>query len=721
MRAYIRFVTRYHILLKLFLIVLFVFAVTGVRQVQLSKNFNVFVPNESVYNDRLVEMGEDFASKDQLIIQLAYDELTMTEEVYGQLVDFNGYIHDNFEGARMIGPVQAQNGEEITDKHITEFQSTMDMMVEMAPYRIHEDKAYYIFTLFSEEKMEREDLLALEKFLDDAGYDYAISGDAYVQLQVFGFIQFILMRIPPMALGIILLTFYFQLRTVKGTLLSVLPAGASGLLTMGIVGHFGNEVSIITALAPIFTIVIGSADGLHFITHIQEEQRRGKKTEDVLTHTLQMIGVPMIITTVTSIVGFLALMVMDTSEIIVFAISASLGVLLAGILTWYLLPLMLCRGMQLGYSGKHFTSQNSAIKRFWGKPVIAVILTVLVVFALGAGRIKQEFNMLSVYKSHTEVYKYTTLINEVNGGSLPLFIYGDMPSEYSQLEMMDSILEYEEGLRGLDAVGKVVSAADMFETFKDQIPTGLSQGDGNGSQMPSLQSLLQNSDLQMPAAIEMIGEFINPGAQKFRIMVFPTGYENDLLREIQNYVDDQSDAYSDYNMKLTGASLVMMELNETMLGNQITSSIIAIVVVFLLLLISLRHFKASMVSLLPIILTLLFLFGMMGLLGISLNIVTTTIFSITIGVGIDYAIHFTSVWNVKRREGVSSRNSADFAFRYASRPIVANALGLSLGMSSLFISPLTFHGTVATLMWIAMMSSVIFSLVLLPTVLRKVK
>lgn len=63
-------------------------------------------------------------------------------------------------------------------------------------------------------------------------------------------------------------------------------------------------------LAPIFTIVIGSADGLHFVTHVQEARKEGKDRFYSIAVTLKMVGIPMIITTVTSVAGFMALLAM---------------------------------------------------------------------------------------------------------------------------------------------------------------------------------------------------------------------------------------------------------------------------------------------------------------------------------------------------------------------------------------------------------------------------
>jgi len=102
-----------------------------------------------------------------------------------------------------------------------------------------------------------------------------------------------------------------------------------------------------------------------------------------------------------------------------------------------------------------------------------------------------------------------------------------------------------------------------------------------------------------------------------------------------------------------------------------------------------------------------------------LNITTVIIFSITIGVGIDYAVHFSSVYKYYLKETNDNELAIKKAYSNSSRPIITNALGISLGLSILILSPLTIHFNVSMLMWVSMTVSVILTLTLLPFVFKK--
>jgi len=59
--------------------------------------------------------------------------------------------------------------------------------------------------------------------------------------------------------------------------------------------------------------------------------------------------------------------------------------------------------------------------------------------------------------------------------------------------------------------------------------------------------------------------------------------------------------------------------------------------------------------------------------------------------------------------------------RIASTPVLANAFGLSIGLSALILSPFTFHTYLVAIMWVTMTVSSFMSLVILPKLLEAKK
>jgi len=198
---------------------------------------------------------------------------------------------------------------------------------------------------------------------------------------------------------------------------------------------------------------------------------------------------------------------------------------------------------------------------------------------------------------------------------------------------------------------------------------------------------------------------------KVRLLVFPANMNNATLGNIEDIVDEDDNSY------ITGVQFLMKDLNEQISQMQLYSILIALGAVLVMLIITIKSLKISVISLLPIILSILGVYAFLGISQISLNVTTTIIFSITIGVVIDYAVHFSSVYKVFLDENMTKNQAVVKAYKYTSRPIIANALGISIGFTILMLSPLRIHFNVAVLMWVSMGVSVLMTLTLLPTLL----
>ena len=105
---------------------------------------------------------------------------------------------------------------------------------------------------------------------------------------------------------------------------------------------------------------------------------------------------------------------------------------------------------------------------------------------------------------------------------------------------------------------------------------------------------------------------------------------------------------------------------------------------------------------------------MLSVTQFNLNVVTANLSAIAVGVGVDYAIHLISGIYYFRRLGQGGADSVDSALSSLSRPILANAFGLAIGLSVLFFSPLRLHMQVASIMWVAMVISSMGALLLVP-------
>ena len=724
MQGYVEFIEKNRKLLYVILVGLILLAGAGIRRIDIDADFTLFMPGRSEYKETLEEMNETFDTSEQLTILVETEE-SLSLSLLQYFRELQKYLTELERTEFITGPAPETIGmgadridlDNLGDQNLEQIQEYYNNLGELSPVIYQEGFTYATFTIFPGEGFGIQEINRIEDFLKDGGLDYYLTGDVYLQHKIIDYITSILIFLPPLAILLLTLVFKTQMGTFKATLIALLPAIIGAQWTMGIIGLSGREVSIVSVLAPIFTIVIGSADGLHFVSHVQDARAEGEGRSESVVSTLTVVGKPIIITTLTSMLGFLSLLIMDTAAINDLATFAALGILLAGVVTWLVLPLIFTGKVRLTKPETVYGNKlSSLIKNFQGKRAIAVLIILLIISGYGATRLNTEFNFLMVYREFTEVYQSHQKIMEVNEGATPVFAYLETEDDPLHPGVAARVLTLQDEL---GQTGYTVSTMSPYN-FIARI-YALSRGlDEPG--YPEQEIEVDFIYLMLAGQEDIpVHNLLNRDERKIRFFIFPENLQNATLAGIEREIVNFNEQNPDIRARITGTQYLMKDLNLMMIENQRNTLLLAFLLIFLMLLISLKIIKSAVIALLPIIFTVILLLGFLGISGISLNVITATIFSITIGVGVDYAVHYTSVWQYYKNNGLNSREAVRRAYDYTSRPILANAFGLAIGLSALFISPIRLHLYVAILMWVAMMAGVFFSLSFLPTVLRELE
>ena len=707
MKKYTDFIfSKKKVLIVLFMLINIV-AIIGITKIKLNTDFASFSPDESIYEDRLDEMEEIFGELNQLIVLVEVDEVNDRSLSSMSAIQRSLEAIENIDFVQGTAPEQLMinnSNVDFDDLSSEEIIGYYENFEDFSPIKSFDDASYFVFTLFINENFTNSNINDIENVLDALDYNSYISGDSYNQLKITDYILKILLILPPLAIIVIFLVFRWQMGAIKPTLLSVLPAGIGSLWTFGLIGLIGNEVSILTAIVPIFIIVIGSADGLHFMSHYQDSIMEGKNNKDALISTLKIVGIPMIVTTLTSMAGFLSLLSISTSSIKDLSIYSAVGILLAGVATWYVLPLILSNNINVKRKKEANQKFDIArgLKKLIGIPSLIFIGIIITVTFFFFDDINNEFNMLMVYKDTTIVNINAEKVGEVNGGSIPIYVTIKTEDDIISLDNANYIKSITDDLNALDEVNKVVNPFELINIiYTNQTSLDVPNDMVLNNLFNQISSDPNNT----------INDLISFDNNVVRLLVFPNDLKNETLEVIEQSV-------SSNNISVTGVQYLMKDLNDSISLMQIYSIILALSIVFAMLIVTLRSIKIAFYSLLPIIFTVVSLYGFLGVSQIPLNITTVIIFSITIGVGIDYAVHFSSVYKYYLRESKDNQTSIDKAYSNSSRPIIANALGVSLGLTILVLSPLTIHFNVSMLMWVSMIVSVLLTLTLLPFIFK---
>lgn len=521
------------------------------------------------------------------------------------------------------------------------------------------------------------------------GLELVFSGNPVIFSSVLDLLGWFILIIPPVVIALLVGTFSATIGDRRLSVLAIVPAVLGSLWTFGLIFGLGNEVDIVTVIVPIFVIVMGSADGLHFVSHFQDQSEGEGSSVARVTSALRHVGVPMILTTISTAAGFLSLLVTDVEPIRQLGLFSAIGIAFAGVISFFSLPALLSR---LDVRPTHHDALigprvTAGIKRLVRTRVPALVISVLVVgfAALAIPQLQVSSDQLFFFKDDDPVRLAFEQTEELFGGATPLigeFAFDPDDPE----ESIEAIARASEELAGLPGVRVVFSPVDLVDTLG-----------------PDALADLENGDLVLP-----LGDMISSDGMRF--MLLPADFESEDVSTWLEFVDSE-----DQVRTLTGMTVVWDEIARLVLRAQATSLIVAYALLTLLLFAAYRRVRETLVALVPITMTVAVLLGFIAVSGIQLNLLTAVISSIVLGVGIDYAIHYIAAIDNARREGP---RYVLRAIDRAGRPIAANALGIAIALTALWLSPLKIHAQVSMIMWISMITAGLSTLVVVPALLK---
>jgi predicted RND superfamily exporter protein len=174
-----------------------------------------------------------------------------------------------------------------------------------------------------------------------------------------------------------------------------------------------------------------------------------------------------------------------------------------------------------------------------------------------------------------------------------------------------------------------------------------------------------------------------------------------------------------FTAEFTGLHLIYQHLDDSLIHSQIESFIYALIFIYLLFVLQLRSFRFGFIGLVPIVLTVLLMFGIMGYFKIPLDVATVLAGSIALGIGIDYAIHFSVRFKSFFLAGATAEEAVLHTLNTTGKAITINVAAVTMGFFTLLFAQLVPLQRFAVLIAVAMIGSGLGALTTLPALLLK--
>ncbi|MDE5897906.1 MAG: MMPL family transporter, partial [Treponemataceae bacterium] len=176
---------------------------------------------------------------------------------------------------------------------------------------------------------------------------WTVYGDPVISDDARAFMLSDLVRLIPLVIIVVIVCLFFSFKTVDGTLLPLLTVLMSTVWSCGLMAMFGVQFTIVSSVIPVALIAVGSAYGIHVLTHyyIALEKIEGPMTKELHAEAvwegIKDVSQAVVLAGITTIVGFISLVSSPIGPLHSFAIFTSLGVVFSLVLAVVFIPAML--------------------------------------------------------------------------------------------------------------------------------------------------------------------------------------------------------------------------------------------------------------------------------------------------------------------------------------------------------------------------------------------
>jgi len=614
-------------------------------------------------------------------------------------------------------------------------------------------------------KLESADLLAkrgLDKFkvyeavkhtVDEltAGRDeqFYVAGKPVLEATLGMYIAEDLGLMMPLVFLTLAILLFFTYRSLRGVVIPLTVVSFSVLGAMGIMAFAGVPVYPTTTMVPVTLMAIGVADAIHLLGKYYElvllnpeRQRR-----DLVLSTMQEMWRPVVLTSVTTAIGFLSFLSMGMVPLQMMGLFAAVGIIYAMLVSLTLVPAMLMlmkvaapRMLKLGavegVESSGFVSNQLAHLGLWvGRHVtLTLFLTSGLIFfsAWAASSVYVDDAYVANFKTGSPIVKADNVINKHFIGSYQynLLLEGDKPETFYKPDVLRAVWGFQKEMESRNAiVGGTISIADYIR----RMHRVMNENRPEMAKIPDSSNLIAQYMLlySFSGAPDDFAEVVDSEYRMANIRMFLTKGQYVPYHKIEHDIKILAAKYFDplgVQWSIAGNGHISYVQTKMITDNLRFNIIATVLAIFLAAWLMMRSFAAGVFVMTPVLAAVIFNFAFMGLTDTQIGWGASMFTSVAICIGVDYAIHLIYKFRSEfRRTGSAYRDSdhrTDPAVQALVRTlattgktILFNAVVVIAGFMVLLTSVMPPNQQMGLLVSAAMLSSFIATLTVLPALI----
>jgi len=335
----------------------------------------------------------------------------------------------------------------------------------------------------------------------------------------------------------------------------------------------------------------------------------------------------------------------------------------------------------------------------------------------------QEY-LLARHEGIGKMVSFTTFIKRMNQVmNAPVNDDERLSAHISVREMLEKLHSAYTAAGGKDATVQDIvlelerelnfNGSDYYEIPYDVSKYPVSSRDELGDLVTQYLYLLSSEQIQrfannmtMPTAIRT----------QVQLRTHSTEDTEAIIKDAQNYAAKYFP--KGYRLEATGNGEMEYMMTKMVVDSQTVSIFLSLAMVFIIISLSFKSLFAGIIGAIPLGLTILLNFMVMGYAGIALDLCTSIIASVAIGVGIDYTIHFMETYRAQRALTDDLEEVTKRTFKTSGRGILTNAIAVGLGFCVLLFSRFIILRYIGALVAVVMFTSSTLAMTVIPGLLN---
>ena len=508
-------------------------------------------------------------------------------------------------------------------------------------------------------------------------------------------------KMVPIVMLVIILVLLLVMKSVKNTIFTMLVVVFSVVWAFGLMAAVNIPIYAVSTMLPVMLIAIGVADGIHLYSHLdlflQNNPNATKK--EAVKDMLKGMWKPVVMTSVTTSVGFFSLLTSEVYPIKYFGLFTAFGVTSAMLFSLLLIPASI---LVFGYTKRKPVNENNSKNtktplsyKFANGVVkyktITLFLTIVIIAIslFGITKVWINSSFLEKFEKDSDIVLTDTFINEHFGGTstLNVVLEADTNNIMKSPEALRLINKMQEQVDSeLKIVGNSFSLADYMKRMNMVMHEDKKEFDI----IPNSQDL----NAQYLLLYEMSGDPDNLWKvvdYDYKIANVTIQLKSDNSKAINSAIEEVEKFRDDFQklgieINYAGSGYKALVFTDLILEGQIKSLVMSLFIIVILLSFMFKNMWAGLIGSVPIVITALIGFGVMGLLNIPLSTTTALISSIAIGIGIDYAVHFIERYKIYALETGNKQKTMEGTMHHSGRAIIFNATVVIAGFLVLLFS-----------------------------------